>query len=129
MLARSPFFHTLLLGVLGRTCFCHLPLSCQLALGGNGQSLVLTLAVAPGQNPGEVVWPLHPPQILDPTGRAVLKEGGRALLWPNPVVPPVSSLGSSLAVMTQRVGTDVQLASGDRLAQHLYLLLQGNHSS
>ena len=33
MLARSPIFHTLLLGVLGRTCFCHLPLSCQLALG------------------------------------------------------------------------------------------------
>ena len=65
MLDRSPIFHILLLGVPGKTCSHPLPPSCQPALGGNGQPLVLTLAVAPGQNPEETVWPLYPPTRED----------------------------------------------------------------
>ena len=77
MLARSPIIHTLILGVLGRTHFCHLPLSWQLALGGNGQPLVPTPVVAQGQNPGEAVWPLHPPQILESTGESYTQRRGQ----------------------------------------------------
>ena len=77
MLSRSPIFHTLSPSILGRTSSCHLPLSCQPTPGGNGQPLVLTLAEAPGQNPGEVVWPLHLPQILDPTGEGCIEGKGQ----------------------------------------------------
>ena len=44
------------------------------------------------------------PRSWTPLVRAILKEGGRALLWPSPAVPPASSLGSSPSeVMTPRV--------------------------
>ena len=61
MLARSPIFCILPPGVLEKTCSHHLPPSCQPALGGNGQPLVPTLAVAPGRSPEEMVQPLYPP--------------------------------------------------------------------
>ena len=88
ILTRSPIFHTL---PLGRTCFCHLPLSCQLAPGGNGRPLVLTLAVAPGQNPGEAVWPLHPPQILECTMEGCIQKRGQGS-------PPAKPCGTSCFV-------------------------------
>ena len=67
VLARSPISHTPPLGVLGRNWFHHLPLHCQLGAGGNSQHLVLTLVVAPGQNPGKAVWPLCSHWVLGPT--------------------------------------------------------------
>ena len=64
------------------------------------------------------------PGFWTPLGRAILRDGGRAVLWPNPVVPPALSPGPSpLALMTPRVGMGIQLASSDRPAQPLYLLL------
>ena len=62
------------------------------------------------------------PRFWIPPGRAILREGGRALLQPNPAVPPALSPGSSpLAVMTLRVGAGIWPASSDGLAQPLYL--------
>ena len=99
VLARSPIFHTLLPGVLRKTCFHHLPLNCQVALEGNSQPLVPTLAVAPGRNPGEVVQPLHPPQILDPTreGYTQRRRQGSPLAKPwgtSCFIPRIFSFGS-----------------------------------
>ena len=87
VLARSPVFHNLLPGVLGRTCFCPLPPSSQLALGGNGWPLVLTLAMAPSWNPEEAVQPLCLPQILDPTGEGCTQRRGQD----SPLVRPCST--------------------------------------
>ena len=128
MLVKLPIFHTLLLGVLGRTCFSHLPPSFQPALGGNGQPLVPTPVVAPVEIQERQFGLFVLPRSWTPPWRAILKEGGRALLWPSPVTPPALSPGSSpLVVTTQRVGTDIWPALGDGLAQPLHLLLQGSH--
>ena len=76
-LSSSPNSHTLPLGVLGRTCSCLLPPSCQPTPGGNGQPLALTLAELPGQSSGELVWPLHLPQILDPSREGCIWRKGK----------------------------------------------------
>ena len=83
MLSRSPTSHTLPLGVLGRTCSCLPPPSCWLTPGGIGQPLALTWAELPDQNPGEAVWPLHPPPILDPSWEGCI--------WRNGQGPPLAT--------------------------------------
>ena len=64
-----------------------------------------------------------------PLGRAVHRGMDRAVLWQGSTVPHVLPLGSSpSAVATPRVGVGIQPASGDRLTQPFYSLLQGSCS-
>ena len=77
MLSRSPTSCIIPLGVLGRTCSCLPPLSCQPTPGGNSWPLALTLVELLGKNPGEAVWPSHPPQILNPLWEGCIQRKGQ----------------------------------------------------
>ena len=129
MLSRSPTSCTPPLGVLGRTCPCLLPPSCQLTPGGNSQPLALTPKELLGQNPGEAVQPLHPPQILDPSRQGCIQRKGQD--------PPLAApCGASCSIPGIIFCSNPDSGSGHRCPASLgwwtssvtLFLLNGGHS-
>ena len=101
-LSRSPNSLNPPQGVLGRTSSYPPPLSYQIAPGGNGQPLVLTLAELPGQNPGE---PLHLFQMLDPSRNGCIQSKVQGS-------PPAAPGGASCSVPKISVCSDPGSWSG-----------------